>query len=139
MEDSPKKIRIFYDGYCGFCHRFVRFLLPRIGENSIFVFSPQQGTSFEQFKTICTEKLPDSIVVYNPNTQEYYTRGEAIIFILSFLGKGWRVLARVLQLLPLPLVNMGYRIIAKIRYWLFKKPKGTCPVIPPTFRKYFEE
>lgn len=134
-----QKIRVFYDGTCGLCHSFVRFILSRKMNVELFIFSPQQGTSFAKLLKIKEKAPSDSIVVYDPVEQKCLEKGEAIIFILHILGKPWSFLAYLLKIFPLWLVNIGYGIVAKIRHKIFKKPKELCPLIPSNLKQFFED
>jgi len=54
---------VFYDGHCGLCHGFVRFLL-RVDRTRAFTFAPLQGETFTAaVPEAMRRELPDSIVV----------------------------------------------------------------------------
>lgn len=123
---APKKgsIRVFYDGSCGFCHRFVQFILeelPKDGES--ILFSPQK----EELK---------SITVYEEGSQKTLYKTQAIRAILERLGGVFRILAYLLALLPC--TDFFYDQIAKIRHKFFPQPQTACPIVPLHLQKLFK-
>ena len=123
------KLIVYYDGTCGFCHLFIRFILAENAQGITFRFAPLQ----EHF---APSALPDSIVV-KENDQLYY-KSKAVFRILASLGGIWKILSWVFSLLPRPLCDIFYDLIAKVRHRLFAKPKDLCPIIPPDLREYFQ-
>lgn len=126
---------IFYDGTCGLCHFMVRFVVKRM-EKAPFFFAPLDGPTFQSFKI---DSLPDSLVVYLPESQQCFFKGKAVIFIFKRLGNPWNFLGAFLNLLPLKFVDASYSLVAKIRNKLFKRPKTTCPSLPKDLKKFFKE
>ena len=129
---------IFYDGHCGLCHRWVKFVVPRDPDGRTFVFAPLQG---EFIKRTLSETqiaaLPDSIVLYEP-AGTLRTKSDAVLAILSRLGGGWKLLAGLGRLIPGFLRDWGYDRVASIRHRLFKTPSEACPLMPPELRRRFE-
>lgn len=124
--------RLFYDGSCGLCHRFVRFVLAEDRSGSAFRFAPLQGETFAA--TVPAERrsgLPDSVIV---RTEEgrLLVRSAAAVHVLARLGGLWRILARGLWLVPRPLRDLGYDLVASVRRRLFERPSDACPLAPPT-------
>lgn len=135
---SEKAPRVFYDGSCGLCHYFVRFVLIRMKEP--FIFSPLQGRTFSQLiRTKKIEHIPDSIVVYDKQQDRIYFKTEAVLYVLRSLGKSWQWLARLISCMPVCISNIGYNFIARIRGKISKKPKDICPIISQDLRKFFED
>ena len=65
MPDDPsdKPEMIFYDGHCGLCHRFVKFVLKRDRQGR-FHFAPLQSPRFESaIEPARRENLPDSVLI----------------------------------------------------------------------------
>ncbi len=130
---------IFYDGSCGLCHSFVRFVLLRM-QDKPFMFSPIGGKTFS--KILKQKKItapPDSIAVYDEAHDMIYYKAEAVLYVLKTLPKKWQSLTGILKCFPLCVLNMGYTLFAKIRSKLFKKPEGSCPVVPQKLRKFFKD
>lgn len=120
---------VYYDGSCGFCHSFIRFILSENVQRKGFRFAPLQ----EHF---APSLIPNSIVVKEKD--QLYHKSTAIFRVLTSLGGIWRVLAWVLSLLPRRLCDAIYDLIARMRHKIFSKPKDLCPLIPEDLRKYFQ-
>ncbi|MCH9021841.1 MAG: DUF393 domain-containing protein [Planctomycetes bacterium] len=129
-------ITLYYDGHCGLCHRFVRFLLAE-DRSKVFRFAPLQSESFEN--AVAQERretLPDSVVLLS-DEGNILTSSTAIVYTLKRLGGVWRVLGSLLWVVPKFLRDGGYRFVAAVRYKLFKKPAEMCPMIPGSLQERF--
>ena len=123
---EPSRI-LFYDGDCGLCAQSVRFFLG-IDRHKHLSFAPLQG---ETAKGYLPANLRDaqclSTVVYrrsNSNGQSLLLRSEAVAHALIDVGGVWGFLGRLLRLIPTPLRDWAYNLIAKNRLKLF--PDGAC-------------
>lgn len=123
-----EKLKVFYDGTCGFCHAFVQFVLAENRSQAPFRFAPLQGAFPE---------IPKSIVVQEDGKPLY--KSEAVFRVLASLGGLWRLLAIALSFVPKVVSDGVYDLVAKVRHRLFPKPKEACPLIPADLRVYFEE
>ena len=140
MKENQEKLRIFYDGTCGICHRFVRFSLSRMTPQNPLYFSPLEGATFRKIEeNFPRHPFPDSIVVYDETSGRLLFKSEAVIKVLSLLMQPWKSIGFILKGIPLFISNRVYDFIAKIRRRLFKKPKQSCPVLPAKWKKYFED
>jgi len=54
------------------------------------------------------------------------------------LGGGWRLAARALGLVPRPLADAGYDLVARVRHRLAPKPTQSCPVVPAALLARFD-
>ena len=127
---------ILYDGDCGLCHGFVKYVLARDSEG-VFLFSPLQGEAIKGLMDESQRKeLPDSVVVVTPE-QEVLCRSDAVGYVLSRLSGSARMQAKLLRLFPRFLRDTGYNGIASIRKKIFKKPDDVCPLVPQELRKRF--
>ena len=120
MDSSPKNERasekpatssdevetvLFYDGECGLCSGFVNFVLRRYQAGRI-LFAPLQGsTAAERLDRSDVESLK-TVVLVTPDG--VFRRSSAIVRILWYLGRAWRLLGSLLWLVPRPLRNLGY-------------------------------
>lgn len=133
--DTPETI--FYDGYCGLCHRTVNFVMPRDPNGEKFRFAPLQGEAIKQALTQeQRDNLPDSVVVLRRDGR-LLVKSTAIMHILKRLGGGWAVLGTIGSLIPRPIRDLGYDGVASVRHKLFKKPSDACPMMPPELRARF--
>ena len=127
---------VFYDGHCGLCHGFVRFLL-RVDRTRAFTFAPLQGETFTAaVPEAMRRELPDSIVVRTVDGR-ILVKSTAILYVLDTLGGGWRVLASLLRLVPRVVRDVGYDGIAAVRHRVFAPPPAACPLVPPDLRDRF--
>lgn len=136
---GPKaKDRLFYDGNCGLCHRSVRFILAEEPAET-FRFAPLQGEKFN--KALAKEErlgLPESLVVRKENG-EVLVRSDGAAYIAKRLGGYWRILGTLLGWIPRPFRDLGYDLVARVRYRLFRQPKEACPILPAELRKRFDQ
>lgn len=111
---------VFFDGTCGMCDRFVLFLLDRDRKKEL-LFSPLQGNTA---KELLGSPLPDggeTMVFWESG--KLRTRSTAALRAVSHLGGFWKLLS-LLLLIPPPLRNLGYRLVASVRHRLF--PNTQC-------------
>ena len=128
---------VFYDGDCGFCHRWVRLVVKLDRDGSAFRFAPRKGETFRSLVAQDQrEALPASILVLTRKGR-ILTRSSAVLNILEKLGGGWRLITVVSRLLPVGIRDLGYRFIAYVRHRLLPKPVSACPVMAPEFRARF--
>lgn len=112
---------ILIDGTCVFCNRLVGFIL-RNDPKGLFRFGHIQGT-FARDVIARYGAMPKGIdgvyLVVDAGTasEKVLVDGEAGRAIWPSLF----ALAWFLRWMPLPLLNLGYRIFAKVRYRLFGK------------------
>lgn len=129
---------LFYDGHCGLCHGFVRFVVKRDRAGCAFRFAPLQGTTFEA--TVPPERraqLPDSIVVLTRDGA-LLARSDAVAHVLRRLGGGWKIAGGALAVIPRRLRDAGYNFVARVRYRIFGRRDEVCPVMPPDLRARFD-
>ena len=137
MSTPASVITVFYDGHCGLCHGFIRFLLARDPGGEKFDFAPLQGGFFATLVSASQRAgLPDSIVVKSDGAK-MLVKSAAVLYLLRRLGGIYRLLARVAGVLPGGLLDFCYDGIARVRRKLFPEPPGICPVIPPYLRARF--
>lgn len=128
---------LFYDGMCGLCHKTIRFLLTEDVKRKIVQYAPLQGETF--VTRIPQEKrkyLPDSIVLLLDDGR-MLTKTSAVVYLLRYLGGGWRLVAILLWAIPRPIRNLGYDIIGAIRNALFHRPETLCPLMPEEMKSRF--
>ena len=130
---------VFYDGGCGLCHRAVRFAIAHDADGSRFRFAALDSEGFRRrVPAAARAGLPDSIVALTPDGT-LLVRSAAVMHVLERVGGGWKVVGRLLRLVPRRVRDAGYDTVAGIRYRLFRRPTDTCPVMPPELRARFED
>ena len=124
---------VFFDGVCGLCNHAVNFLMSK-DRRAVLKFAPLQGKTAENL-------VPD-VVRHDLNTFVFANNGRlhfrsgAMARILMRIGGIWRILGAMLWLIPWPLRDVGYRIVAILRYRLFGKHES-CRLPTPEERSRF--
>lgn len=127
--------RVFYDSQCGFCHRWVRWVVRAERGRELFRYAPLHGVTFTaHIPEPVRRTLPPGVVVLTHEGQ-CLTRSSAALHVLARLG-GWRaVLARMALRVPRPVRDGVYAVVAKSRRWLARSPANECPVPTEAFRR----
>lgn len=124
---------IFFDGVCGLCNRFVNFVLARDRQGK-FRFAPLQGqTAAALLPASDTTHITSVVVAHRGQVVRHST---AIVKVLKEMGGLWAFLGCLLWLIPRPLRNVGYRLVASQRYRIFGK-KEVCRLPTPEERARF--
>ena len=124
---------LFFDGVCGLCNKAVDFVLAHDPECH-FQFAPLQGETARQLLSPADASNLSSMVllVYGRT----YRRSSAAVRILWQLSLGWQIVGTLLWLIPLPIRNVGYRLIARNRHRFFGRHE-TCRMPTPQQRTRF--
>ncbi|HLR15685.1 MAG TPA: DCC1-like thiol-disulfide oxidoreductase family protein [Bacillota bacterium] len=121
---------ILFDGDCHFCNKSVQFIIKR-DPKAIFSFAPLQGPTGERLKK--EYELPSSsdsfILIENGHMYEEST---AALRVAKQLKGMWK-LSYVGIIIPKPIRNGVYRIIANNRRKLLRK-EGPCPIPTPEMK-----
>lgn len=132
---------ILYDGACGLCHRFVRFVLARDRRRRFLFASVQSacGRSVlaahgEESKGLETIRV---VVDYGSGAPRLLARAAAVLFVLEQLGRPWS-LAAVFRVLPSGLADRIYDSVAARRYRLFGRYPA-CVIPDSGYRDRFLE
>jgi|GEM_PF-223848 len=114
---------VLFDGTCGLCHRFVRFVIRRDRQVRFrFVaLQSEPGRILARHAGLDTQRL-DSVVLLDRGAA--FTRSGAAIRILTDLGGMWRF-ASLLGLVPRFLRDYVYELTARNRYRWFAS-SGSC-------------
>lgn len=110
------------DGDCGLCTHTAVFLHPRLVEKSSLRFLAIESEEGQSLIATFTEKFQQADSVYLIRNGKPYMRSAAGIRIILYLKWYYRMWYPLLWLIPLPIRNIGYRIIAKYRHKFFKRP-----------------
>lgn len=154
---------LLYDGVCGLCNRLVLFILQR-DPAGVFRFAALQGELAGRILARHGANPGDLdtvyvVVDYELPDEHLLSRSDAVIFILRNLGAAglssartggapvptqaestssmfWRMMGHLLQLVPRPLRDWGYGIVARNRYRVFGR-YDTCPLPTEDTRSRF--
>ncbi len=124
---------LFFDGVCGLCNRAVDFVLAHDTEGH-FQFAPLQGETARQLLSPADTSDLNSMVLLVAGRS--HRKSAAAVRILWNLSLRWRILGTLLWLIPLPLRNLGYHLIACNRYRIFGRHE-TCRMPTPAERARF--
>mgnify|MGYP001134073073 CR=1 FL=1 len=105
---------VFYDGECGLCNLFVKYILKYEKNHDLF-FCPLDS---EIAKKNLTNQLSDT-VVYLQRGKEFY-RSEAALMILKEM-KWPTSMFYYFKVIPLFIRDYIYKLIAKNRHKLFRR------------------
>ncbi|MFO1093407.1 MAG: thiol-disulfide oxidoreductase DCC family protein [Planctomycetaceae bacterium] len=124
---------VFFDGVCGLCNSSVDFVLRRDRQGRLR-FAPLQGATAARLLPAADRENLGSLVLWEDGNA--YRRSTAVVRILRHLGGLWAVAAGCLWVIPAPIRNGGYRLVAGSRYSLFGK-KDACRLPTPEERSRF--
>lgn len=113
---------ILYDGECGLCNRSVKFLLAR--DAGQLWYAPLQGETAAALRDKHPEipRTLESVVLVDDG--KVHLRSKAFLHGARYLTRPWRW-AYALRWLPAFLLDLGYRLVARVRYRIWGK-YDTC-------------
>jgi predicted DCC family thiol-disulfide oxidoreductase YuxK len=126
---------ILFDGVCNFCDSSVQFIIKRDPEGIYKFAALQSEAGLKLLKEFNIPEILDSIVLIEG--QHYYKKSDAAIRIARNFKGLWKHLG-LLTILPLPMRDYLYDIIARNRYKWFGK-KESCMLPSTDFRSRFLE
>ncbi|MFE8695720.1 thiol-disulfide oxidoreductase DCC family protein [Cytobacillus sp. FJAT-53684] len=122
-----------FDGECNFCDHSVQFIIKR-EKGALYKFAALQSEAGQALlKKYRVPSEIDSIVLLDGD--RCYFRSSAALRICKNLKGGWQLLYGLL-IMPKPIRDYFYRILAKNRYKWFGK-KDSCMIPPPEIRDRF--
>lgn len=124
---------LLYDGVCALCNGVVQFLMKRDRLDRFRYVPLQSSLGREVLARFDIHASPDGVMLLTDAltpAERLYQRSDAVAAALELLGAPWRVVGRVLRLVPRPLREWGYGIVARFRYRLFGRYE-TCPLPSP--------
>ena len=121
---------ILFDGTCAFCERSVRFIASRDGGYFKFGASqnPEGRELLAQYGT--SREATRSLILIEDG--ELSLRSTAVLKIAGRMSAPWRW-AAVLLLVPRPIRDAVYRVVAAIRHRLAGR-SNACEIPPPEIR-----
>ncbi len=116
---------LILDGDCGLCTHLALFLRPRLVQRDALDFVGQaspRGAALLADLPVRQQQM-DTVVLLRGGRS--LVRSAAIVRLGWYLGWHFRVLAALLWCVPLPLRDLGYRLVAHYRKRLWAPPE-TC-------------
>ncbi|WP_078292234.1 DCC1-like thiol-disulfide oxidoreductase family protein [Mycobacterium sp. D16R24] len=129
---------LLYDGVCALCNGAVKKILrdDKVGTMRFAALDSEYG---EQVLARHPELVGvDSfVIVDNPGEpiERIHIRSDGVLRIMDYLGNTRRA-AVIARLVPRPIRDALYRLVARTRYRVFGQ-YDTCPVPPPEVRARF--
>ena len=131
---EPHQTILLYDGVCGLCNRFNRFVLRRDTEGALH-FAAQQS-EFARELLAREGRDPDALdTLFLWKDGRLLSGARAVLAVLRQLGSPWSWTAP-LGLLPTWLLDFGYRLIARHRYRFFGRSER-CELPEPGWVERF--
>ncbi|OIJ19289.1 thiol-disulfide oxidoreductase [Anaerobacillus alkalidiazotrophicus] len=124
---------ILFDGICNFCNHSVRFIIKR-DKNAVYKFASLQSNIGREL--VSKHNIPTNIdsLILIENNQCYY-QSTAALKICKHLKGAWKLLYCLL-VVPRPIRNYLYHIVAKNRYKWFGQT-DSCLLPSPELKKRF--
>src|SRR5688572_13125921 len=121
---------ILFDGTCAFCERSVRFIATR--DNGYFKFGASQNPEGVALlaKYGTSREATRSLILIEDD--EISLRSTAVLRIARRMAAPWRW-AAVLLLVPRPIRDAVYRVVAAIRHRI-AGGSNACEIPPPEIR-----
>jgi predicted DCC family thiol-disulfide oxidoreductase YuxK len=117
---------IVFDGVCVLCSRWVDFVLRR-DPHGRYKFAAMQTASGRGLLIEHGIDPDDPLSFLLLEDRRGYTHTDAIVRILCSFGFGWRLLGRLMAIVPRFIRDPLYRWIARHRYRMFGR-RATCRV-----------
>jgi predicted DCC family thiol-disulfide oxidoreductase YuxK len=127
---------ILFDGVCNLCNAAVNWIIDHDKQNR-FRFASLQSNYGRQIteQYHLTDDYLDTIVLLD--NDQVLLRAQAVLRILKYLG-GIYGLLYIFNVLPSPILNFFYNIVAKYRYRWFGK-RESCRVPDADIKQKFIE
>lgn len=125
---------LLFDGVCNLCNRIVQFTIKRDpkGKFKFASLQSESGQALLKKFALPTDDF-DSFVYIKGD--KYYRKSSAGLHVLKELGGGWKLFFALI-IIPRPLRDLIYNLIAKSRYRFFGK-RDTCMVPTPEINQRF--
>ncbi len=122
---SDNRDYLLLDGDCGLCHRLATFIDKRLAKDVDIGYRPILSDDAQEMIKAFPMKQQDADSVYLLRNGKSYIRSAAGIRCLLYMKWYYSMWFPIFWLVPLPLRDIVYRLIAKYRHKIFDKPE-TC-------------
>ncbi len=124
---------ILFDGDCHVCNQSVKFIIKRDPDGYFHFASLQSEIGLNILNKYRADRDADSLVLIDNN--QYYLKSTAVLKICRNL-KGLSKFSYILLIIPMPIRDFFYKVIANNRYKWFGK-KDNCMLPLPNVKKDF--
>ena len=122
MEYSNVDI-LFLDDNCGLCNRIAVFMNANLDFGKKIKYLPIDSLDSQQIIKTFPRKQQKLDTVYLYKNGKSYVMSAAAIRCLLYLKWYWKIWFPFFWLIPIPIRNLVYKIIAKYRHHIFPKTK----------------
>ena len=126
---------LLYDGICALCNGAVTFVLKR-DRRGIVRFAALQGKTADAVRARHPSVESADSMVWVDVDGSVSTRSEAALAIGRYLGGFWGAMAATARVVPRPIRDWVYDLVARVRYRVFGK-YDACPIPPAEHRERF--
>jgi predicted DCC family thiol-disulfide oxidoreductase YuxK len=124
---------LLYDGVCALCNGVVNFLLQHDRQEKLRYAPLESSLGHETLTRFGIHTIPNGVILITgalTGSEALHQRSDAVAAALQLLTGPWRLLGTALTLVPRPLREAGYSIVARLRYRIFGR-YPSCPLPPP--------
>jgi len=122
---KPQDMRdyLFLDGDCGLCHRLATFIDKRIAKGKKLGYRPILDIDAQRVISTLPKDVQNADTVYLIRNGKPYIRSSAGIRTLLYMKWYYKMWYPFVWSIPLPIRDIGYRIVAKYRHKIFSRPE----------------
>lgn len=126
---------VIFDGMCNLCAHSVKFILAHESEPMLRFVPLQSAAGGRMMRQLgfSTDDVKTFVLVVDGRP---HVRSEAAIMVSRYLRGGWRALA-ALRIIPRPIRDWGYDLVARNRYRWFGRAES-CMVPTADVRARFD-
>lgn len=117
--DVAVKPTLLLDGECALCNRVALFLSKRLQRKKGLTFLAIESDQGQRLIQSFPKELRDLDTIYFLDGTKIYSRSAAVLHCLRFMRWYYVALFPFLWVIPLPLRDALYRLVAKYRYKIF--------------------
>ncbi|MGB8258736.1 MAG: DCC1-like thiol-disulfide oxidoreductase family protein [Terracidiphilus sp.] len=129
-EQLGGRVLVVFDGRCGLCNASVRWLIRRDELDRLRFVAAEDGRAAEMLTRLGYDGRPETIVaVWEAGRagERALERSEAVAALLGELPGPWPAVGRALLLVPRPVREWGYRVVAHWRHRIRGRVES-CPL-----------
>ncbi len=133
-QEVPAAPLVLYDGDCGLCAKSVRWILDHERDHEI-LFAPLQGRIAALVRTRYRQIPRSTDTVVYVTGGRAYLRSKAFVHVAAHLRAPWRW-GHALRWLPGFVLDLGYRVVAALRYRIWGHANA-CELVTAEQRRRF--
>lgn len=123
MHISEGRDALLLDGDCGLCHGLANFMDPRLHKEADIAYREIASKEGEELISGMEIWKREADTVYLFRGDEVFVKSSAAIRCLLYLKWHWKIWFPILWLVPLPIRDMAYDLVARNRHRFFARPE----------------